>query len=218
MFKRLIYRLTQIMAGRIFKVLVLISYITFGLLFFRIKVKNKEVLRGLRGPMIITPNHKSYADHFFILACLTIFSKLLPVRAMAAGWLFGVPSVGWALKNLFGAYRIKKGHGLAVSLREPLKVLAKGGAMAIYPEGGIRFRPGVHEVKIGAAYLAQKSGVPILPVAIKGIEFLSWKAFFFGRRKVEVIFGKPFLVDRTKDLAEISEEIRLKIKELYDLS
>lgn len=103
-------------------------------------------------------------------------------------------------------------------MRDPLKNLMKGGTVGIYPEGGIRYRPGVHEVKIGAAYLAQKSGAPILPVAIKGIEYLSWKAFFFGRRKIEVIFGNPFLVDRIKDLSEISEDIRLKIKDLYDLS
>lgn len=217
MSKRRIYWLTQIIAGLLFKILSIVSYLTFGLLFFRLEVKNKRVLEICWGPMIITPNHKSYADHFFILAALPVSSKLLPARAMAADWLFEVPVVGWVLKNLFGAYRIKKGQGLAISLREPLRVLAKGGAVAIYPEGGILYRPGVHEVKIGAAYLAQKSGAPILPVAIKGIEYLSWKAFFFGWRKVEVIFGNPFLIDRTKDLSEISEDIRLKIKELYDL-
>ena len=216
MFKRCVYRLTQISLGRLFRMLSVISHLTFGILFFRLSVKNKEALDALQGPIIITPNHKSYVDHFFILAALPFGSKLLPVRAMAADWLFDVPVVGWSLKNLLGAYRIKKGRGLPVSLREPLKVLAKGGAVAVYPEGEIRFRPGVYEVKIGAAFLAQKSGALVLPVAIKGIEYLSWKAFFFGRRKVEVIFGEPFHIDPAKELTEISNKIRQKIADLYN--
>lgn len=170
--------------------------------------------------MIITPIHKSYADHFFILAALPVWSKLLPARTMAADWTFEVPVMGWALKNLFGAYRIRNKKSLGLSIREilqePLATLKNGGVVGIYPEGGIRFKPGVHEVKVGVAFLAKESGAPILPVAIKGIDYLSWKAFFFGRRKVTVIFGNPFLVEKTKDLAEISNAIRQKIADLYN--
>jgi len=214
-----VYWFTQIIAGLLFKILSIISYLTCGLLFFRLKVKNKRVLEICWGPMIVTPLHKSYFDHFFILAFL-LFSKLLPARAIAADWVFKTPIIGWAAKNLFGAYRLPQRKGLGLSLREmlrePLEFLQNGGVVGIYPEGGIRFKPGVHEVKVGAAFLAKESGAPILPVAIKGIDYLSWKAFFFGRRKVVVIFGNPFLVDRTKSLSEISEDIRQKIADLYN--
>ena len=220
MFRWRIYWVSQIIAGLLFKILSMISYLTFGLLFFRLSVKNRKVLGVLRGPMIIAPNHKSYADHFFILAALPMSSKLLPVRVMAVDWVFKTQIIGWAAKNLFGAYRLRKRKGLGLSLRkmlcEPLDFLQNGGVVGIYPEGGLRIKPGIHEVKVGAAYLAKESGALILPVAIKGIEYFSWKAFFFGRRRVEVVFGNLFLVDGVKDIKEISEEIRRKIAELYN--
>lgn len=219
MFKRLIYRLTQITAGLLFKVLSAISYSTFGFLFFRLSIKNKKVPNGLRGPMIIAPSHKSYVDSFFILAALPVNSRLLPARTLVVNWVFEMPVLGWAVKNLLGAYRVRKKKSLGLSIREilsePLEFLQKGGVVGIYPEGGLGLKPGVHEVKTGAAYLAQKSGAPVLPVAIRGIDYFSWKAFFFGRRRVEVVFGNPFLVDGAKDVKEISGEIRRKIAELY---
>lgn len=210
------YFVTQVLTGLIFKTCSLVSRCTFGLLFFRLEVEGNDYVRKLGGPLIVTPNHKSYSDHFFILSAIIGNNwNILPARAMAADWLFQISFVGWALKNLFGAYPVRKGEGLDVSLRDPLRVLYRGHVVVIYPEGRIQFRPGVHQVRVGAAYLAQKSGTPILPVAIQGIEYLSLKAFLFGRRKVKVIFGKPFHIDRGQDLTVASEEIRVHIAELY---
>ena len=136
--KRHIYWLTQVVAGLLFKILSIISYLTLGFLFFRLAVKNKRVLEICWGPMIITPLHKSYADHFFILAALPFSSKLLPARAMAADWVCEVPVMGWVVKNLFGAYRIRNKKSLGLSIREilqePLESLKRGGVVRIYPE------------------------------------------------------------------------------------
>lgn len=210
------YFATQVLTGLLFKTFSLISRCTLGLLFFRLEVDGNRNVRNLNGPLIVTPNHKSYSDHFFILSAIIGNNwNILPARAMAADWLFQVRFVGWALKNLFGAYPVRRGEGLDVSLRDPLRVLYKGHVVVIYPEGRIQFKPGVHQVRVGAAYLAQKSGAPILPVAIQGLEYLSFKAFLFGRRKVKVLFGKPFRINPEQDLAVASEEIRARIAELY---
>ncbi|MDO8600469.1 MAG: lysophospholipid acyltransferase family protein [bacterium] len=216
-----LYLWSQRIAGLIFYILSIISYATFGLLFFRLRVVGRENVENLYGPLIVTPNHKSYVDHFFLMAALPFFSRLLPARAIAADWLFEIPNwkggflVRWTLW-LCGAYPTRRGSGLDVSLRKPLEVLRKGYVAAIYPEGGIRFRPGVHPVKIGAAYLAQKSGAPILPVAICGIEYLSWRAFLFGRKKVSVVWGTPLYLQPDADMVENSECIRSAIAELYE--
>lgn len=211
-----IYFATQIATGLLFKILSIVSIYTFGLLFFRLEVEGSQNIRNLKGPLIITPNHKSYSDHFFILAAIVTKNlKVLPARAMAADWLFQIRFVGWALKNLFGAYPVRRGEGLDVSLRDPLRVLYKNYIVVIYPEGRIQFKPGVHQVRVGAAYLAQKSGAPILPVAIRGIEYLSLKAFFFGRRKIKIIFGEIYKISQDQDLTVASEEIRRQIVKLY---
>lgn len=225
-----IYWVSQILTALIFKILSLISRFTLGALFFRIEAKNKENILNLSGPLIVTPNHKTFVDHFFVLANLPFNSKLLPARGIAIDYLFKIPILGWILKNLLGAYPTYKGQGLDISLRDPLKILLKGHVVGIYPEGGIRFRPGVHPVKIGAAYLAVKSKAPILPVAITGAEYFSFKTFLFGQRRIKVIFGQPY---KLRDLMEIkdfysskeefnmmlakaSEIIKNKIDELYN--
>ncbi len=210
------YFIVQCLIGLVFKMFSLLSFCTGGLLFFRFEVEGLENIRGLKGPLIVTPNHKSYSDHFFILiAIISSNLRLLPARAMAADWLFQIKPLGWALKNLFGAYPVRKGQGLDVSLRDPLRVLYKGHVVVIYPEGKIQFKPGVHQVRVGAAYLAQKSKAPILPVAIRGIDYLSFKSFLLGRRKVKVLFGKPFHISSEQDLTVASEDIRQKIAALY---
>ena len=101
------------------------------------------------------------------------------------------------------------------SLSNLLKTLHDGQVVGIHPEGGIRHKAGIFQIKRGTAYLVQKTGAPILPVAICGVEYFSPKSFLFGKRCVTVIFGKPFLVDPNKSLEEITDEIGTATDALY---
>ena len=214
---RWIYFTTQVFTGWIFKILNIVSRCTLGLLFFHIEIEGIENIKGLKGPLIITPNHKSYYDHFFFLAAIIGNNlNILPARVMVANWLSKIRFVGWALKNISGAYPIRKVEGLDVSLRDPLRALYKNYMVAIYPEGEIWLGSGVNQVKKGAVYLARKSGAPILPAAIQGAENLSFKTFLFGRRRVRILFGKPFHVGPDENLTTASEALRCRIEQLYD--
>ena len=214
---RWIYSSLQFLAGLIFRAFDVISRCTLGLLFFRLEVDGLENITTLKGPLIITPNHKSYCDHFFFLSAIIGNNwNILPARPMVADWLSKIRLVGWILKNLSGAYSVRKVAGLDVSLRRPLKALHHNYMVAIYPEGGIWLGSGVCQIKMGAAYLARKSGAPILPAAIRGAEHLSLKAFLFGRRRVKVSFGRPFYVRADENITTASEEIRHRIEMLYN--
>ncbi len=228
-----IYWVSQLIICKFFKFLSFLSSITFGVLFLRIRVDGKENLTGIKGPIILAPNHKTYIDHFFIGANIPITSRIFPIRSMAADWLFTIDQwpgklrkrwflfkplgflTRWSL-HILGAYPVQKGKGLGVSLRNPLRILEKGHSILIYPEGGINYKRGVQEARIGPAFLAKESGAPILPIAIKGAEFFTFKSFFFGKRVIHVSFGKLFLVDSSKDLKIIAEEIRKEIEILYN--
>jgi 1-acyl-sn-glycerol-3-phosphate acyltransferase len=70
-------------------------------------------------------------------------------------------------------------------------------------------------IKPGIALIAQKSGAPIIPVAVSG----SYKPF----SKIKITFGKPFSIDLDKDkkytnseLVEISESIMSKVYDLLE--
>lgn len=228
-----IYWISQLIVCKFFKFLSMLSRLMYGRIFFRIRVDGKENIMGIKGPIIITPNHKTYIDHFFIGAAIPFYSNLLPIRSMAADWLFEIdrlPGIWWKRWFLLkpfgfiarwslialGAYPVQKGKGLGVSLRSPLKILEKGLSILIYPEGGINFKKGVREARVGAAFLARESGAQVIPVAIRGAEFFTLKSFLFGKRTIFLSIGKPFFVDPSKDLKIMAEEIRLEIEKLYN--
>ena len=83
-----VYWFSQILTGLLFKILSLVSRFTLGAMFFSIEAKNRENIVNLSGPLIVTPNHKTYFDHFFVLANLPLNSKLLPARGIAIDYLF----------------------------------------------------------------------------------------------------------------------------------
>lgn len=211
-----IYYACQFLLGMFVNVLRLISFMTFRLLFFRLTTEGVENLRVCAGPLIVVGNHKSFFDPLFMMVpVIRHHIGLLPARSIGADWLFRVPVLGWGLKNLFGAYPAQKGQGLEKSLGGLFRALEKNMVVGLYPEGGIRYRPGVHGVQVGAAYLARKSGAPILPIALRGIDYLSWRAFFFGRRTVTVVFGELLYVSPDEDVRCASEKIRSAIDALY---
>lgn len=213
--------LTQVYIGLGVRMLDLLSRLSLELLFFRIEARGTTRLKGLRGPLIVAPNHKTYFDIGFIIAAMPLNSRFLPARTIGADWIFKIPNYkgGFLLQLIvrsLGADPAQRGAGPEISLRRLLDELKNGRVIGFHPEGGIRYRPGIFQVKRGAAYLAKKTGAPILPIAIRGVEYFSLRSFFFGRRTVTVIFGKPISIDPNKSLEEASEDIRKAINDLYN--
>jgi 1-acyl-sn-glycerol-3-phosphate acyltransferase len=114
------------------------------------------------GPLIITPNHQTYADP----ALVTI-----PVRRrvyyMAWNRLFEIPVFSWMIRRL-RAFPVRIDAADPMSMREAIRLLTAGHVLMIFPEGE-RTRTGrVERFKLGAFRLATTLGVSVLPVTIAG--------------------------------------------------
>ena len=114
------------------------------------------------GPLIITPNHQTYADP----ALVTI-----PVRRrvyyMAWNRLFAIPVFSWMIRRL-RAFPVRIDAADPSSMREAVRLLTAGHVVMIFPEGE-RTRTGrVERFKLGAFRLATALHVPVLPVTIAG--------------------------------------------------
>ncbi len=103
------------------------------------------------------------------------------------------------------------------AIRASLKHIKSGGILGIAPEG-TRSRNGkLIQAKSGVALIAEKAGVPIIPVGIYGSEDTMFKLRHFQRPDVYVIFGKSFLlpaidrVDREASLLRNTDEIMCRI-------
>ena len=120
----------------------------------------------------------------------------------------------WVLSGIGHAVYIRRGEGDEDALTRGLAVLRAGGAILIAPEGK-RSPGGLRRGNTGAAYLATRAGVPVVPVAAWGQEDFtsSWRRL--RRAPVRLHFGPPldFPVGplTSQELQEHSERIMLEI-------
>lgn len=115
------------------------------------------------GPLIVASNHRSYLDP-------VILASFLPRRVfhMAKRELFRNPLFA-RLITYYGAFPVdREGTARASTFRMALSLLSLGGAVVIFPEGGIVNSTAEVEVKEGVATLAAMSRAPVLPVYIAG--------------------------------------------------
>lgn len=184
-------------------------------LFFRVRVEGREHLEELKPPCLLVSNHRTYLDHFFVLSALPWHSPLIPIRAMALDGLYRHVILNFFL-NLLGAFPAHKGEGFDVSLAKPIALLKEGFAVYIYPEGKRVHDTLFGEPRRGAALLALRAGVPLVPIAIVAFEGGMKLRDWFTRASVIVRFGKPFFL-KENDPWKSTEYIMDQIKSLYYL-
>jgi 1-acyl-sn-glycerol-3-phosphate acyltransferase len=114
------------------------------------------------GPMIITPNHQTFAD-----PPLVSIQVRRPVYYMAWSRLFEIPVFG-RLIRLLRAFPVQIESSDPRATREAVRLLQAGQVVMIFPEGE-RSRDGrVQHFKLGAFRLATSLATPVLPVTIDG--------------------------------------------------
>lgn len=159
---------------------------------FRAKVTGKRNVPA-EGPVILASNHLSFIDSVVI----TLLAPR-PVSFLAKDSYFTGKGVKGALSRWFfqsiGAIPVTRGVGQAAqdALDSGLGLLEEGKAFAIYPEGTRSLDGRLYRGKTGVAWLALKSGAPVVPVGLKGTNDVQ-PVGSNGIRlaKISVSFGKP---------------------------
>jgi 1-acyl-sn-glycerol-3-phosphate acyltransferase len=164
------------------------------------------------GPAIITPNHFSFLDHFFVAVYMR-----RKVQFMAKSQLFKAP-----LQFIFthgGVFPVLRGRHDEEAFKSAHAVLARGGLVVMYCEGGRSRSEGLGEPKPGVGRLALESGAPVVPTAIAGTEKArEWWRFQFP--KVTVQYGEPISFERveapTREQAQAASEVAFeRIKSMH---
>ncbi len=114
------------------------------------------------GPLLIVANHTTYFDPFWI--AVRIYRA---VRFMAWDKIFEFPAAG-ALFRWLGAFPVSLENPESSAFKTSVRILRKGEALMIFPEGGRSPDGSLMPFKEGAAHLALKLGVPVLPVVVHG--------------------------------------------------
>jgi len=154
------------------------------------------------GGMVVVSNHLSYWDPVVVGCALK-----RQVYFMAKAELFAIPLLGPVIRAL-GAFPVRRQTTDRQAVKTALHLLARGELVGIFPEGTRSHSGELLKPHVGAAVLAYKAGVPVLPVALKGTRGV------LGR--VEVFIGEPFALrfaskPAKRDLEEASDEVMKKI-------
>ncbi len=170
----------------------------------------------LSGGLIVCGNHFATLDPPMVPA----FLPRPDSWSMAKSEYFRKARMRWLFKA-YQAFPVVRHTADRVAIRRSFDLLKAGQVLVIYPEG-TRVESGVlSKPEPGAGFIAQKSGCPVLPVAITGTRECMPKGKFWPRRvPVLVRFGKPFQIAQRRPNGErishdeASDAIMLAIGEL----
>ena len=129
----------------------------------------KPTVRGLenfprKGPCILVSNHLGDTD---VVVGLAFFAVMPDFFGKAE--LYSFPILGWIMR-LYGTIWIHRGQPDRRAIRAALLGLTQGRIIALAPEGRESVTGALEEGTNGAAYLALKANVPIVPIALTGTE------------------------------------------------
>jgi 1-acyl-sn-glycerol-3-phosphate acyltransferase len=180
--------------------------LTFTLM--RVKVRGLENFPKY-GPAIIVFNHLGDADMVLMMATLPFKSPVEGIGKIELNdhWFVG------PIFRAHGMIWVHRGQPDRRALRAAQDALAEGRMVTLAPEGRQSVIGGLEEGNPGAAFLARRSGAPLVPIGLTGTEnkhvydhLTSWK-----RVPVTLSVGKPFFLqehaDRQKTLREGTQQI-----------
>ena len=191
------------------------GFIVYALV-FRTKIhfqNKKEQGRKIDGAAIIISNHTSVFDY----AQMLYLFPFRVLRYVVAELLMNRRFLGTFLK-LMGAIKVDRNSFDFAFIGKCEEILEKGGVVGIFPESRLP-RQGEErplDFKPSAAYIALRSGAPIIPVYTDGKYFCAERANIIIGEKIYVSDLVDESLPEKEQVAQISVLLREKILELRD--
>ena len=170
------------------------------------------------GAFLLAPIHRSNIDT--PLAAAVTRRRM---RFMGKDTIWKFRPIGWIVSAL-GAFPVTRGTADREALKRCIAVLQAGEPLVLFPEGTRQSGPVVMPLFDGAAYVAVKAGVPIIPVGIGGSERVMPKgAKMIYPRKCVVIVGEPIIVPVDENgrvprsaVRDITQQLSDTLQHLFD--
>ncbi len=133
-----------------------------------IEVRGAENLRGLYSPCIVIANHTSHLDTLCLMRALPWRLRFKLAVPAAADYWFRNRLVGALASLLFNVVPMRRGGCPLTDMKRMDSLLARRWSLIIMPEGTRSPSGEMGRFKPGAAMLAIRHGVPVLPARIRG--------------------------------------------------
>ena len=163
---------------------------------------------------VYAANHLSYMDTPVVFHTLPF-----QFRILARHDLFRIPFIGWYLRRS-GQIPVDSSslRSSISSLNGGVRMLQSGMPLMIFPEGGRTDTGHPKPFQNGAAYMAVRAGVPLVPMALVGTyELMPMHAYHLHPRPLYLVIGEPISVagETTRTLDRLTARLQAAIASLY---
>lgn len=178
-----------------------------------VRLVGRENLQ-LEQTAVYASNHLSYYD------TPVLFGKLpFQFRILAKQSLWPIPFIGWYLDRS-GQVPIDAGSSRSAiaGLLRGVKTLKAGLPLVIFPEGGRAEFGQMTTFQSGAAFMAIKAQVPLVPLALVGTyEMLPIHTYHLTPRPLKIVVGQPISTEglTTRDAEALTQRLFTEIGTLY---
>ena len=195
-------------------------------------IRGLEHLRHVEGPVIFAANHASHVDTPLLLTNLPLEFRHHTVVAAASDYFFDRTwkSMLWSFS--LAAIPIERSKVNRRSADMAADLIADGWNLVIFPEGGRSPDGWTQPFRGGAAYLARRTGRPVVPVYLHGTRHVLPKTPDEGTRApggsgtesrhggrlrrspISVLFGAPLTPDEGENAHRFSDRIEAAVATL----
>lgn len=180
----------------------------FAKVFWRVRIEGTDNLPR-EGPFIVAPVHRSNIDTPLIAL---ISSRRLRFMGKDSMWR---TKAGARLWSALGGFPVRRGSADREALRRCIEVIEGGEPLVLFPEGTRQSGPLVHELFEGAAYVASRTGAPVVPVGIGGSEAAMPKGASWLRPvRIVIVVGEPLAAPAADPARSGRRSSRQAVREL----
>ena len=144
--------------------LVRFMVVSFCRTWCRMTIEGRQHIPA-EGPFLLAPVHRSILD---TPICSGVTRRRM--RFMGADKYWSRSRPFGRLLSALGGFPVTRGSADREALKRCIEVTSRGEGLILFPEGTRQFGPKLHDLFEGAAYVASKTNVPIIPVGIGGSE------------------------------------------------
>jgi long-chain acyl-CoA synthetase len=195
------------------------------------RIRGRENLRGLRGPVLVVANHITYVDIAWVLPALPARLRNRLATAMRAERLAEMrrPPKNmnpfnrirerldyYLALSLFNVFPLPQRSGFLKSFGFAGDLADRGWNILVFPEGQTTEDGQIAPFRAGVGLLAKQLNIPIVPMRLGGgLYDLRQKNQIFARPgHVQVTIGKPVSFTAEQDVNDIAMELERRVKEL----
>ena len=179
--------------------------------------KGQDRLLDLDGPVIFAANHHSHLDTPLLLTSIPEPWRHKIIVGAAADYFFGTRVTGAISALAIGAIPIERTKVGRKSADLAADLIQDGWSLLIYPEGGRSPDGWGQPFRGGAAYLAARTGVPVVPVHVAGTGRILRKGRSLPRpSNTSVTFGRAITPADNENTTRFAARIEREVAALAD--